>query len=124
MGWQEIARKLRLNPGLLVLSEWLKNEMNIPHLLIKLLIAIICAGLADILVPRRIPGGLAGLIMVGLAGIWFGEWAVALLRQAFGINFAFLSWQVQGVLIVPAVIGCAIILYLVTSFLQWARYGN
>lgn len=98
--------------------------MNIAPLLIKLLIAIICAGLADILVPRRIPGGLAGLILIGLAGIWFGEWAIALLRQQFGFDFAFLYWQVQGVLIVPAVIGCAIILYLVTAFLQWARYSS
>lgn len=98
--------------------------MSIPHLLIKLLIAIICAGLADVLVPRRIPGGLAGLILIGLAGIWLGEWAFALLRQEFGINFAFLYWQIQGVLLIPAVIGCAIILYLVTAFLQWARYGS
>ena len=40
--------------------------MNIPQLVIRLLIAVICAGLADILVPRRIPGGFAGLIVLGL----------------------------------------------------------
>lgn len=97
--------------------------MNIPHILIKLLIAVVCAGLADVLVPRRIPGGLAGLILLGLAGIWFGEWAFALLRSQFGINFAFLYWQIQGVLILPAVIGCAILLYIVTTFISWARYS-
>jgi uncharacterized membrane protein YeaQ/YmgE (transglycosylase-associated protein family) len=97
--------------------------MNIPQLVIRLLIAVVCAGLADLLVPRRIPGGFAGLIVLGLAGIWFGEWSFALLKQQFGINYAFLYWQIQGVLIVPAVIGCAILLYLVTAFIRWARYG-
>jgi len=97
--------------------------MNIPQLVIRLLIAVVCAGLADVLVPRRIPGGFAGLIVLGLAGIWFGEWGFVLLKQQFGINFAFLYWQIQGVLIVPAVIGCAILLYLVTAFIRWARYG-
>lgn len=98
--------------------------MSIPSLLIKLLIAVVCALLADILVPRRVPGGLVGLILIGLAGIWLGEWACALLRREFGIYFAFLYWQIQGVLIIPAVIGCAIILYLVTAFIRWARYGS
>lgn len=97
--------------------------MNIPQLVIRLLIAIVCAGLAYLLVPRRIPGGLAGLILLGLAGIWFGEWSFALLKREFGLSFAFLYWQIQDVLIVPAVIGCAILLYLVTAFIQWARYN-
>jgi uncharacterized membrane protein YeaQ/YmgE (transglycosylase-associated protein family) len=98
--------------------------MNIPHLLIKLLIAVVCAGLAHILVPRRVPGGLAGLVLIGLAGIWLGEWGFSLLRQEFGISFAFLYWQIRGVLIIPAVIGCTIVLYLVTAFIQWGRYGR
>ena len=97
--------------------------MNIPQLVIRLLIAIVCAGLADLLVPRRVPGGLAGLIFLGLAGIWLGEWSFALLKREFGLNFALLHWQVQGVPIMPAVVGCAILLYLVTAFMNWARYG-
>jgi uncharacterized membrane protein YeaQ/YmgE (transglycosylase-associated protein family) len=108
----------------LFFAEWLKNEMDIPQLLIKLLIAILCAALADVLVPRRIPGGIAGLILIGLAGIWLGEWGFALLRQEFGLNFAVFYWRIQGVLIIPAIIGCAIILYVVTAFINWARYGN
>lgn len=98
--------------------------MNISQLVIKLLIAAICAGLADVLIPRRIPGGFAGLILIGLAGIWLGEWGFALLKHEFGINFTFLYWQIQGVLIIPAIIGCAIILYVVTAFMQWGRYGS
>jgi uncharacterized membrane protein YeaQ/YmgE (transglycosylase-associated protein family) len=98
--------------------------MDIPHLLTKLLIALACAGLAHILIPRRIPGGLTGAILLGLAGIWLGEWGFALVRREFGINFSFLYWQIQDVLIIPAVIGCAILLYVVTTFIQWGRYGN
>lgn len=98
--------------------------MTIPHLLTKLLIAVICAALADLLVPRRVPGGLAGLVLIGLAGIWVGESGFILLNQEFGINFAFLYWHISGVLIVPAIIGCAIVLYLVTAFISWGRYGR
>lgn len=98
--------------------------MSVPHLVIKLLIAVICAGLADLLVPRRVPGGLAGLILIGLTGIWVGEWGFTLLRREFGINFTFLYWQIQGVLMIPAIIGCAIVLYLVTAFMSWGRYSR
>jgi uncharacterized membrane protein YeaQ/YmgE (transglycosylase-associated protein family) len=93
------------------------------NLLVKFVIAIVCGSLANILVPRRIPGGLAGLILLGLAGIWLGEWAFALMRREFGINFAILYWQIQGVLIIPAVIGCAIVLYLVSAFIRWSRFS-
>jgi uncharacterized membrane protein YeaQ/YmgE (transglycosylase-associated protein family) len=98
--------------------------MDIPQLLTKLLIAILCAGLAEVLVPRRILAGIVGLILIGLAGIWLGEWGFALLRQELGLNFAIFYWRIQGVLIVPAIIGCAIILYIVTAFIDWARYGD
>ncbi|MBW4658625.1 MAG: hypothetical protein KME15_08120 [Drouetiella hepatica Uher 2000/2452] len=92
------------------------------NLLIKLVIAIACGSIANILVPRRIPGGLVGLILIGLAGIWLGEWAFALFRKEFGINFAFLYWQIQGVLVVPAIVGCAIVLYLISAFVRWGRF--
>lgn len=98
--------------------------MDILHLLIRLVIAIGCAAAADVLIPRRIPGGLAGLILIGLAGVWLGEWGFALLRQEFGIDFRFLYWQIEGVLIIPAIVGCAIVLYIVTAFIRWARYSS
>jgi uncharacterized membrane protein YeaQ/YmgE (transglycosylase-associated protein family) len=98
--------------------------MDLLQLLIKLLIAIGCAALADVLIPRQVPGGLVGLVLIGLAGVWVGEWGYGLLRQRFGIQFALLSWQLQGVPIIPAVIGSAIVLYLVTFFIRWGRYSN
>ena len=95
---------------------------SLTTLLVKLVIAIVCASAANFLVPRRIPGGLAGLILIGLAGIWLGEWAFLLMRREFGLNFSFLYWQVQQVLIVPAIVGCAIVLYLVSGLIQGWRF--
>jgi uncharacterized membrane protein YeaQ/YmgE (transglycosylase-associated protein family) len=96
---------------------------NFTNLLIKLVIAIACAGAANILVPRSIPGKLAGMILIGMAGVLFGEWGFQLLQQRFGLDFTFLYWDVQGVLIIPAIIGCAIVLYIVSTILSWWRYG-
>ncbi|MFE4108336.1 GlsB/YeaQ/YmgE family stress response membrane protein [Almyronema epifaneia] len=98
--------------------------MDITHLLVQVIIAIVCAGLANLLVPRRIPGKLVGLVLIGLAGVWVGRWSADYLSQQFGLNWAFLEWQLQGVEIVPAIIGCAIVLYVVTAFLSWGRYGG
>lgn len=97
--------------------------MELSNLLIKLVIAIVCAVAANVLVPRRIPGKFWGLMLIGLAGVLVGEWGFSLLRREFGLNFAFLDWNVAGVLIVPAVVGCAIVLYLVTTVMKWGRYG-
>jgi uncharacterized membrane protein YeaQ/YmgE (transglycosylase-associated protein family) len=101
-----------------------EDKMDINHVLIQIVIAVICAGVANILVPRRIPGKLVGLILIGWAGVWLGDWGFALLRREYGINFPFLTWQIQGVLIIPAILGCAVVLYLVTTFIKWGRYST
>jgi uncharacterized membrane protein YeaQ/YmgE (transglycosylase-associated protein family) len=97
--------------------------MDIPHLLVQLVVAIVCAGVATILMPRRIPGKLAGLFLIGLAGVWLGEWGFALIYREYGITHEVLRWQIQDVLIIPAIIGSVIVLYLVTAFLSWGRYS-
>lgn len=96
--------------------------MDLTHLLVQLIIAILCAGAATVLIPRRVPGKLVGLILIGLAGVWLGEWGYTLLSQEYGIEHEVLRWNIQDVLIIPAVLGSAIILYLVTMVLRWARY--
>lgn len=96
--------------------------MDIPHLIVQIVIASLCAGVATILIPRRIPGKLIGMIAIGLMGVWLGEWETGLLRQRYGINYSFLNWNIEDVPIIPAVIGSAVILYLITSFLKWGRY--
>lgn len=98
--------------------------MTITQLLVQIFIAILCAGVANILVPRKIPGRLMGLILIGLTGVWVGQWGFSLLRQEFGLNHPLLYWQVQRVLIIPSILGCAVVLYLVTAFLKWGRYGR
>ncbi|WP_242043535.1 hypothetical protein [Leptolyngbya sp. FACHB-671] len=65
--------------------------MDIPHLIVQIVIAILCAGIATILIPRRIPGKLIGMIVIGLTGVWLGEWGTGLLRQRYGINYSFLN---------------------------------
>jgi uncharacterized membrane protein YeaQ/YmgE (transglycosylase-associated protein family) len=96
---------------------------NFSNLLIKLVIAVACAGAANVLIPRSIPGKFAGLLLIGMAGVALGEWGFQLLRLRFGIDFMLLYWDIQGVLIIPAIIGCAIVLYVITTILSWWRYG-
>lgn len=96
--------------------------MDITKLVVQVVVAIICAGVANILVPRRIPGKLFGLVVIGLLGVWLGQWGFALMRQRLGISFPFLTWDIQGVLIIPAIIGSAIVLYLVTLFLKVSHF--
>lgn len=92
------------------------------QLFVRLALAIVCAGIATILVPRRIPGKVFGLVVLGIAGVFFGEWGFHLLRQRFGLDHAVLNWQLQGVPILPAVIGSAVLLYVVTMVMRWAKY--
>lgn len=93
--------------------------MDIPHLAVQIVVAIVCAGIANLLIPRRIPGKLTGLVLIGLAGVWIGEWGFAKLRSTYGVDFPFLRWQIEDVEIVPAIIGCAIVLYVVTTVVKW-----
>ncbi|NER81370.1 MAG: hypothetical protein F6K42_17745 [Leptolyngbya sp. SIO1D8] len=97
--------------------------MNLTRLLIQALIAFSCAGIATFLMPRKIPGRLFGLILIGFAGVWLGEWAVDLLHSAYNLPIPeFVMWGVEGVPVIPAILGSAIILYIVTAFLSWGRY--
>jgi uncharacterized membrane protein YeaQ/YmgE (transglycosylase-associated protein family) len=96
--------------------------MDIPGIVVQLMIALVCAGIASILVPRRIPGKLIGLVLIGLTGVWLGQWGFDYLAREYGLNSEFLQWDVEGVYIVPAIIGSAIVLYIVTAFIKWGRY--
>lgn len=97
--------------------------MDLTKLLVQVVIALVCAGAATFLIPRKIPGKLVGLVLIGFAGVWLGEWAVNFLSQTYELPIpAFLLWNVQEVLIIPAIIGSAVILYIVTALLSWGRY--
>ncbi|NJP08405.1 MAG: hypothetical protein HC866_02140 [Leptolyngbyaceae cyanobacterium RU_5_1] len=98
--------------------------MNLAHLAVQLMIAIACGILGNMLIPRQIPGKFLGLILIGFVGVWFGEGVYRMLKANHGLNYDFLKWSIEGVPIVPASIGCAIVIYLVTSFLKWGRYSQ
>lgn len=117
-------RSLLIAIAVVAVSVGLEDEMDINRLVIQLVVALVCAGIASILVPRRIPGKLLGLFLVGLGGVWVGEWGYTLIRQQYGIQFDFLSWNIEGVAVIPAIIGSAIVLYVLTAFLKWGRYST
>jgi uncharacterized membrane protein YeaQ/YmgE (transglycosylase-associated protein family) len=98
--------------------------MDITRLLVQVLIAIVCAGVATLLLPRKVPGKAIGLLVIGLAGVWLGEWIANYMKQSMGLSFAFLEWSVQGVPIVPSIVGSAVILYVVSAFMSWGRYNR
>jgi uncharacterized membrane protein YeaQ/YmgE (transglycosylase-associated protein family) len=98
--------------------------MELSHLLVQILVAIGCATVASILIPKRVPGKFAGLVVIGMAGVWLGEWTYELFRRQYGINYSFLDWQIHEVRLVPTIVGSAIILYVVTTVIKWGRYGT
>ena len=97
--------------------------MDLTRLLVQVLIALGCAGLATFLLPRQIPGKVFGLALIGFAGVWLGEWVVQYLDTTYDWPIPdFVTWDIQGVPILPAVLGSAVILFIVTTFLSWGRY--
>ncbi len=98
--------------------------MDITAIVVKLVVAIVCAGIGTLLIPRQMPGGWFGYIVVGLAGVWLGDWAYSALDNQYGLNFPVLDWGLAGVRILPSVVGSAVILFVATAFLKWGRYGR
>jgi len=97
--------------------------MDLTRLLVQILIAIACGSVATLLLPRPIPGKLLGLAIIGFAGVWLGEWIVGFLESTYDLSIPdFVTWDFQGVTIVPAILGSAVILYVVTTFIRWGRY--
>ncbi|MDX2231713.1 MAG: hypothetical protein NW220_18915 [Leptolyngbyaceae cyanobacterium bins.349] len=94
------------------------------YLAVQLAIAIVCGVVGNMLIPRAIPGKFLGLVLVGMVGVWLGEWSYRLLTTQYGLNFPFLQWHIQTVPIVPSIIGSAIVIYVVTTFLRWGRYSK
>jgi uncharacterized membrane protein YeaQ/YmgE (transglycosylase-associated protein family) len=94
------------------------------RLLVQVAIAIACAVIANLLVPRQVPGKILGLIFIGLTGVFLGEWMANYLLRQYNFTFPWLTWSLQDVPILPSVIGSMIVLYVVTAFLSWGRYGN
>jgi uncharacterized membrane protein YeaQ/YmgE (transglycosylase-associated protein family) len=97
---------------------------ELTRLLVQVLIAMVCAAIANILIPREVPGKLVGLILIGLAGVFIGEWCSNYLLAQYNLDSPALQWEFKDVPILPSIIGSMIVLYVITAFLSWGRYGN
>ncbi len=97
---------------------------DLTSLLVQVLIAMVCAFAANVLVPRQVPGKLLGLVIIGLIGVFLGQWVASYLLQQYSFTLPWLTWSFQGVPVVPSIVGSTIVLYVVTAFLSWGRYGN
>lgn len=93
-------------------------------LLVQILIALGCAFLANLLIPRQVPGKLLGLLLIGLVGVVLGQWVANYLLSQYNLTLPALTWSLRGVPVLPSIVGSAIVLYVVTAFLSWGRYGN
>lgn len=96
--------------------------MDLSHIAVQLIAAIVCGWIANMLIPGRIPGKFLGFVLTGLVGVWLGETVFKLLKAQHGLNYPFLYWSVGGIAVVPSIIGCAIIVYVVTTFVRWGPY--
>ncbi|XGV94571.1 MAG: hypothetical protein ACAF41_17680 [Leptolyngbya sp. BL-A-14] len=96
--------------------------MDLFHIAVQLIAAIVCGGIANMLIPGKIPGRFLGFVVTGLVGVWLGETVFRMLKNQHELNYPFLYWTVGGVAVVPSIIGCAIIIYVVTTFARWGHY--
>ena len=98
--------------------------MDLSRIAVQLIAAIVCAGIANIFIPRQIPGKFLGFMLTGLVGVWLGEVVFKLLKTQHELNYPFLYWGIGGIAVVPSIIGCAIIIYVVTTFIRWGQYNR
>ncbi len=76
--------------------------MSLLGLLISIIMAIIIGFIGDALVRSDMPGGIIGSMVAGFVGAWLGHF----LFGHFGPDIA-------GFAIIPAIIGAAIVVFLV-----------
>ncbi|MTH55604.1 GlsB/YeaQ/YmgE family stress response membrane protein [Bacillus mangrovi] len=72
------------------------------NFLISILVALVIGWVGDMLVKGSMPGGIIGSIIAGFAGAWLGH-------GLFG------TWgpKIQEFAIIPAIIGAAIVVFIV-----------
>jgi len=85
--------------------------MTILGFILFLIVAAVCAGIGEMLVPGAVPGGFFASAVVGIIGAWIGT-------SLFGA----LGPSVAGVPLVPAILGSAIFV-LVLALISRARHA-
>lgn len=127
---KELAIGIKLNPrgnpktGASIFTQRVTAMDELTRFLVQVLIAMVCAFIANILIPRAVPGKLVGLILIGFAGVFIGEWISTYLLAQYSLDVPALQWEFKDVPILPSIIGSMIVLYVITAFLSWGRYGN
>lgn len=86
--------------------------MSILGFILFLVVAAVCAWIADYFVPGRVPGGFWGAALVGLIGAWVGD----MLLGKWGPN-------IGGVYLLQTIIGSAVLVFLF-SLLTRRRVGR
>ena len=84
--------------------------MSIIGLILFLIVAAVCAYIAEMLVPGRVPGGFFTSAIVGIIGAWLGTSLMGHLGP-----------DLEGIPLIPCILGSAIfifILSLVSSMLK------
>jgi uncharacterized membrane protein YeaQ/YmgE (transglycosylase-associated protein family) len=90
--------------------------MTILSWILFLLVAAVCAWIAECVVPNNMPGGIVAGAVIGVAGAWIG----GSLMGHFGPNLA-------GVSLFPTVIGSAVLVFgcaLLSSVFRGRRGAN
>jgi uncharacterized membrane protein YeaQ/YmgE (transglycosylase-associated protein family) len=77
--------------------------MSILTLLLFLVVAAVCAGIAEYVVPGRVPGGFLTLAIIGVIGAWIG-----------GSLFGTIGPSVFGVTLIPTILGAAILVFVLS----------
>jgi uncharacterized membrane protein YeaQ/YmgE (transglycosylase-associated protein family) len=74
--------------------------MGIISFLLFVIVAAVCAWIADAFVPGRIPGGFLAAAVVGVIGAWIG-----------GNLFGHFGPDLAGVPLLPTILGSAILVF-------------
>jgi len=74
--------------------------MGILSFILMLIVATVCAWIAEMFVPGRVPGGLFASAIVGLIGAWIG-----------GSLFGHFGPSLASVSLLPTIIGSAILVF-------------
>ncbi len=87
--------------------------MGIIAIICYLVVAAVCAYLAERLVPGTIPGGFLTSAIVGIIGAWVG-----------GSLIGHFGPDLGGVALVPCILGSAILVFVVSLCSRGLRRGN
>jgi len=75
--------------------------MTILGFLLYLIVAALCAWIAEAMVPNSAPGGFFTSAIIGIIGAWIG-----------GNMFGSFGPSLEGVALLPCILGCAIFVFL------------